>query len=87
MLLLVFFQKVILLKKWTDETWEKVWTLILLVIKKLLKLCLPYMFQGIDPAWIVIIGSKNVSAPGPGASAYSGGSQSRTLAQPREGFY
>lgn len=38
--------------------------------QQLLKLCLPFLSLGIDPA-IVIIGSKNVSAPGPGASAYS----------------
>jgi len=37
---------------------------------KLLKQCIGYMAYGIDPA-IIIIASKNVPAPGPGASAYS----------------
>ncbi len=37
---------------------------------QLLQCCLPYLECGIEPA-IVIIGSKNVAAPGPGAGAYS----------------
>jgi len=36
----------------------------------LLKECIPFLKNGIDPA-VVIIASKNVPAPGPGASAYS----------------
>ena len=35
-----------------------------------MKTCIPYLELGIDPA-IVIIASKNVPAPGPGAGAYS----------------
>lgn len=38
--------------------------------QQLIQTCLPYLELGFDPA-IVIIGSKNVPAPGPGASAYS----------------
>ena len=38
--------------------------------QRLLKACIPYLKQGIDPA-IIFIASKNVPAPGPGASAYS----------------
>jgi len=38
--------------------------------QRLLQLCIPYLELGFDPA-VVIIGSKNVPAPGPGASAYS----------------
>ena len=38
--------------------------------QQLLNRCVPFLEQGFDPA-IVIIGSKNVPAPGPGASAYS----------------
>ncbi|MBL4821285.1 MAG: bifunctional aldolase/short-chain dehydrogenase [Gammaproteobacteria bacterium] len=37
---------------------------------KLLRVCTPYLEQGIEPA-VVIMGSKNVPAPGPGAAAYS----------------
>ncbi len=36
----------------------------------LFKECIPFLKEGIDPS-IVIIGSKNVPAPGPGAGAYS----------------
>ncbi|UCD90695.1 MAG: bifunctional aldolase/short-chain dehydrogenase [Desulfobacterales bacterium] len=36
----------------------------------LLKICIPYLKQGIDAA-VVFISSKNVPAPGPGAAAYS----------------
>jgi rhamnose utilization protein RhaD (predicted bifunctional aldolase and dehydrogenase)/NAD(P)-dependent dehydrogenase (short-subunit alcohol dehydrogenase family) len=36
----------------------------------LLQLCIPYLRVGTDPA-VVIIASKNVPAPGPGAGAYS----------------
>jgi len=38
--------------------------------QRLLQLCVPYLALGVDPA-VVFIGSKNVPAPGPGASAYS----------------
>ncbi|MEM9546368.1 MAG: bifunctional aldolase/short-chain dehydrogenase [Bacteroidota bacterium] len=37
---------------------------------QLMKLASPYLALGIDPA-VVIVGSKNVIAPGPGAAAYS----------------
>lgn len=37
---------------------------------QLLKACIPYLKAGFDPS-VVIIGSKNVPAPGPGAAAYS----------------
>jgi NAD(P)-dependent dehydrogenase (short-subunit alcohol dehydrogenase family) len=36
----------------------------------LIKAAIPYLSHGIDPA-IIIIASKNVPAPGPGAGAYS----------------
>ena len=38
--------------------------------QKLLQLALPYLEIGFDPS-VIIIGSKNVLAPGPGAAAYS----------------
>ena len=37
---------------------------------QLLKSCIPFLKAGFDPS-VVIIGSKNVPAPGPGAAAYS----------------
>ena len=38
--------------------------------RQLLQACIPYLEHGINPS-IVIIGSKNVPAPGPGAASYS----------------
>ncbi|MCH8287244.1 SDR family oxidoreductase, partial [candidate division KSB1 bacterium] len=50
--------------------WNKSIDLNLNSHRSLLQECIPYLKYGIDPA-VVIIGSKNVPAPGPGASAYS----------------
>jgi NAD(P)-dependent dehydrogenase (short-subunit alcohol dehydrogenase family) len=50
--------------------WEKTLTLNLTSPMLLIKHCAPYLKHGID-ANIVFIASKNVRAPGPGASAYS----------------
>jgi NAD(P)-dependent dehydrogenase (short-subunit alcohol dehydrogenase family) len=53
-----------------SETWEKSLEVNLSSHQRLLQACIPYLVQGLDPA-IVIVGSKNVTAPGPGAGAYS----------------
>jgi len=53
-----------------DETWRLALDVNLTSHQRLMKYCIPYLRHGIDPA-IVIIASKNVPAPGPGASAYS----------------
>ncbi|MBV1880957.1 MAG: bifunctional aldolase/short-chain dehydrogenase [Pseudomonadales bacterium] len=53
-----------------EESWDKSLSLNLTSHKNLLTSAIPFLKQGIDPA-IVIIGSKNVPAPGPGAAAYS----------------
>lgn len=53
-----------------NDNWEKSMDLNVSSHRRLLTMCLPYMEHGIDPA-IVLIASKNVPAPGPGASAYS----------------
>lgn len=52
------------------KTWERSLTVNLTSQQRLLKTCIPYLKQGIDPA-VVFISSKNVPAPGPGAAAYS----------------
>jgi len=52
------------------ETWSRSLELNLSSHQWLLQACIPYLKLGIDPA-VVFIGSKNVPAPGPGASAYS----------------
>ena len=53
-----------------EDLWDKSISINLTSHQRLLQLCVPYLEIGFDPA-VVIIGSKNVPAPGPGASAYS----------------
>ena len=52
------------------KLWQKSIEVNLTSHQQLMQLCLPYLELGFAPA-IVIICSKNVPAPGPGASAYS----------------
>ncbi len=52
------------------EAWRKAIEINLSSHQYLMKLAIPFLEQGFDPA-IVVIASKNVPAPGPGASAYS----------------
>ena len=54
----------------TDEDWRTSMDLNLDSHQHLLTCSIPFLRHGIDPA-VVVIGSKNVPAPGPGASAYS----------------
>ncbi|MDO8675244.1 MAG: bifunctional aldolase/short-chain dehydrogenase [Candidatus Omnitrophota bacterium] len=53
-----------------EEIWEKSLAINLTSHQRLLKACLPYLEYGIDPS-VIVVGSKNVAAPGPGAAAYS----------------
>ena len=64
------FSKSASIEELDNDTWEKSLALNLNSHRLLMKMCLPYLESGINPS-IVIIGSKNVPAPGPGASAYS----------------
>lgn len=50
--------------------WEQSMSINLTSHQRVLQACIPYLKNGIDPA-IVVVGSKNFPAPGPGASAYS----------------
>jgi rhamnose utilization protein RhaD (predicted bifunctional aldolase and dehydrogenase)/NAD(P)-dependent dehydrogenase (short-subunit alcohol dehydrogenase family) len=52
------------------ELWERSLAVNLSSHRALLQKSVPYLALGIDPA-VVIVGSKNVAAPGPGAAAYS----------------
>ncbi len=54
----------------SDTLWEQSMNLNLSAHMRLLRTCTPYLRYGIDPA-VIMIGSKNVPAPGPGAAAYS----------------
>lgn len=53
-----------------DKDWQDSLTLNMTSHMSLLRAAIPYLKQGLDPA-VVIIASKNVPAPGPGAGAYS----------------
>ncbi|PCI80963.1 MAG: bifunctional aldolase/short-chain dehydrogenase [SAR86 cluster bacterium] len=53
-----------------DSNWESSQRLNLDSHMKLLRSSVPFLRNGIDPA-VVIVASKNVPAPGPGAAAYS----------------
>ena len=53
-----------------EETWERSMAVNLTSHQRLLHYAAPYLERGVDPA-VVIIASKNVPAPGPGAAAYS----------------
>ena len=53
-----------------DSVWDATMAVNLTSHRKLIKQAVPYLRHGVDPG-IVFIGSRNVSAPGAGASAYS----------------
>ena len=53
-----------------DEIWNKSLKTNLTAPQQLLQSCVPFLKEGIDPS-VVFIASRNVTAPGPGASAYS----------------
>ena len=53
-----------------SEVWERSLRINLSSHEQLLKCCIPYLERGIEPA-LVFMASKNVTAPGPGAAAYS----------------
>jgi rhamnose utilization protein RhaD (predicted bifunctional aldolase and dehydrogenase)/NAD(P)-dependent dehydrogenase (short-subunit alcohol dehydrogenase family) len=53
-----------------QKIWNASMEINLSASQRLLKQCIPYLKHGIDSA-VIFIASKNVPAPGPGASAYS----------------
>jgi len=53
-----------------DNTWDKTMSINLTSQQRLLKICIPYLKEGIEPTFL-FVGSRNVAAPGAGASAYS----------------
>ena len=53
-----------------DKNWESSLDVNLTSHMKVLRACVPYLKLGFDPS-VVIMASKNVPAPGPGAAAYS----------------
>ncbi|MBC8258857.1 MAG: bifunctional aldolase/short-chain dehydrogenase [SAR324 cluster bacterium] len=53
-----------------EKTWSKSLAINLTAPQQLLQACVPFLKEGIEPA-VVFMASRNVPAPGPGASAYS----------------
>jgi NAD(P)-dependent dehydrogenase (short-subunit alcohol dehydrogenase family) len=54
-----------------DETWSKTMALNLDANQRLLRLCHPFLKLAPNGGRVLVVGSKNVLAPGPGAVAYS----------------
>lgn len=52
------------------ETWDRSLAINLTSQQRLLQACIPYLRNGVDPS-VVIIASRNATAPGPGVGAYS----------------
>jgi rhamnose utilization protein RhaD (predicted bifunctional aldolase and dehydrogenase)/NAD(P)-dependent dehydrogenase (short-subunit alcohol dehydrogenase family) len=53
-----------------DALWDSSMALNLTSHRRVLQACIPFLREGIDPS-VVIVGSRNVPAPGPGQAAYS----------------
>lgn len=53
-----------------SSNWDKALAVNLTSHQRLLKFTIPYLKQGIDSS-IILVGSRNVKAPGPGAASYS----------------
>ncbi len=54
----------------TDQTWEQTLDINLTATQRFLTATVPYLKLGINSS-ILVVGSRNYSAPGPGAAAYS----------------
>lgn len=52
------------------DVWQRSLSVNLTSHQQVMQLAIPYLKHGIDPT-IIVIGSKNFAAPGPGAAAYS----------------
>jgi len=55
----------------SDDLWSKVMALNLDANLRILRQCHPLLKQAYHAGRVVVIGSKNIAAPGPGAAAYS----------------
>ncbi|MDA7756429.1 bifunctional aldolase/short-chain dehydrogenase [Opitutales bacterium] len=64
------FPRSLSIKDMNSDIWNHSLNCNLTSHQNLLSLTIPYLEEGLEPA-VVLVGSKNVPAPGPGASAYS----------------
>ena len=53
-----------------DDAWRRAFDVNVTSHQRMLTACVPLLRRGIDPS-VVVVGSKNVPAPGPGQAAYS----------------
>jgi rhamnose utilization protein RhaD (predicted bifunctional aldolase and dehydrogenase)/NAD(P)-dependent dehydrogenase (short-subunit alcohol dehydrogenase family) len=58
------------LEEMDDALWDSAMAVNLTSHRRVLQACIPYLREGAEPA-VVIVGSRNVPAPGPGQAAYS----------------
>ncbi len=65
------------IEQMTSDSWNSSLAINLTSHQRLLQACIPYLKLGVDPA-VVMIASKNVPAPGPGAAAYSAAKAGQT---------
>lgn len=54
----------------TEQMWDQTLSINLTATQRFMTCCIPFLKLGIDPS-ILIVGSRNFPAPGPGAGAYS----------------
>lgn len=54
----------------SPQTWSQTLEINLTATERVMRLAIPYLQLGVQPS-ILIVGSRNYAAPGPGASAYS----------------
>jgi rhamnose utilization protein RhaD (predicted bifunctional aldolase and dehydrogenase)/NAD(P)-dependent dehydrogenase (short-subunit alcohol dehydrogenase family) len=65
-----FFPKNAHIEAMEAATWDKSVAVNLTSHQRMMQATIPYLKRGIDPA-VVVVGSKNFPAPGPGAASYS----------------
>ncbi len=58
------------LEEMDDALWDGAIAVNLSSHRRVLQACIPYLRQGVEPS-VVVVGSRNVPAPGPGQAAYS----------------
>ena len=54
----------------TEHTWDQMLAINLTATQRVMTAAIPYLKLGVHPS-ILVVGSRNVAAPGPGAAAYS----------------
>ena len=58
------------IEEMSDETWDQHVRINLTATQRFMTAAIPYLKHGVDPS-LLVVGSRNFAAPGPGASAYS----------------